>query len=237
MRRFFTQCLAVAALFSLAFCTSSAQAGLVSFSDIVQSTQTPNDPPNLYGAADTSAPNKLIFSHPNSFAATATGVGGVDVTDGFLTFSVTADPGTWATGISLVEGGSWSLIPTLPGNQAGVRGSGSIRITGVNGAPVAGPIFPISFADTFDQADTPPDSANWVGGFAQGFGSVNGKVTAFDVSMNNRLFALSEAGFSFIDKKNITFNVRTEMVPEPSTALLGLMAFSGLGLIAVRRRG
>ncbi len=238
IRSFLTHSLAAAALFSLIICTSSAQAGIVTFDNITQSTQTPGDPDNLYGDPDTSVPNKLLFPHPTSFAATATGVGGVDVTDGFLTFSVTVDDPnlTWATGISLVESGSWSLIPSLPGNMVGVRGNGSIIITEVDGAPVAGPVMPILYEDTFDQNDTPPDSANWVGGFAMGFGNVAGKVTAFDVKLDNRLFALSEAGFSFIDKKSIAFMVRTEMVPEPSTALLGLMAFGGLGLIASRRR-
>ena len=235
IRSYFAHCTAVAALFALVLCTSSVQAGLVSFDDIVQSTQTPGDPDNLYGAPDTSTPNKLIFSHPNSFAATAVGKAGVDVTDGFLTFTVNADPETWATGISLMESGSWSLIPTT--NSVGVRGSGSIRITEVDGLPAAGPIFPILFSEDFDQSNTPPDSQNWASGFSQGFGSVNGKVTAFNVSMNNRLFAFSESGFSFIDKKNVTFMVRTEMISEPSTALLGFLAFSGLGLVAARRRG
>jgi hypothetical protein len=236
IRSYFTLCLAVAALFAMTLYSSSAQAGTVSFDDIVQTTQTPGDPDDLYGTPDTSIPNKLSFPHPNAFAATAVGSGGVDVTDGFLTFTVNADPGTWATGISLVESGSWSLIPE-ESNSAGVRGNGSIRVTEVDGLPAAGPIFPILFSEDFDQSNTPPDSQNWVGGFAQGFGSVNGRVTAFEVSMDNRLFAISEGGFSFIDKKNITFMVRTEMVPEPSTALLGVMAFSGLGLIAARRRG
>lgn len=231
---FLTHGVSVVALFCLVLCPSSAQAGLVNFSDIIQSTQTPGDPPDLFGVPDTSVPNKLLFSHPNSFAATATGVGGVDVTDSFLTFSVTAEPGTWATGISLAEGGSWSLIPSVSGNVVGVRGNGTIRITEVNGISVGGPSYPILFSETFDLNDTPPDSANWASGFAQGFGDVNGKVTAFDVSLDNRLFALSEAGFSFIDKKNIAFMVRTKMVPEPATVLLGLIAFGGLGL--VRRR-
>jgi hypothetical protein len=237
IRSYFAPCVAVAALFAIVLCTSSVQAGLVSFDDIIQSNQTnPAGPPvEPYGAPDTSTPNKLIFAHPDSFAATAVGANGVGVIDGFLTFSVTADPDTWATGISLMESGSWSLIPTT--NSVGVRGSGSIRITEVDGLPVAGPVFPILFSEDFNQGNTPPDSQNWVGGFAQGFGSVNGKVTAFDVSMNNRLFALSESGFSFIDKKNIMFMVRTEMIPEPSTALLGFIAFGGLGLITVRRRG
>ena len=216
-------------------CTDSVDAGIVSFSDIVQTTQTPGDPANLFGVADTSTPNKLAFNHPNSFAATATGVGGVDVTDGFLTFSVEADPGTWATGISLMESGSWSLIPSLPGNSVGVRGGGTIRVTEVDDAPVVGPPinFPISFAVDRDMSDTPPDSGLWDGGFAQGFGTVPGKVTAFTVEINNRLFALSEAGFSFIDKKNIMFNVQTDMIPEPAS--LALIALGMVGMLANRR--
>ncbi len=238
IRTYLFRCAAAAALFSLVLCTSSVQAGLVTFDDIHQSTQTPGDPPNLYGAANTAVPNKLIFAQPNSFAATAIGSGGVDVTDGFLSFSVAADPLTWATGLSITEGGSWSLIPPIAGNIVGVRGSGFVTITEVDGLPVAGPVLPIQFEDTFDSSDTPPDSQNWSLNFAMGFAPPGGgKVTGFDVALNNRLFALSEQGFSFIDKKRIEIMVRTEMVPEPSTALLGFIAMSGLGLIAGRRRG
>lgn len=240
IRSSLVQCIAVGALFSIVISlvinASSVQAGQVAFEDIIQSTQTPGDPDNLYGEPDTSVPNKLLFPNPSSFAATATGADGVDVTDGFLTFTVKAEAGTWATGLSLAESGSWSLIPSLPGNIAGVRGGGGVTITEVDGAPVAGPVLPILYEETFDMDDTPPDSNIWSGGFVLEFGEVGGKVTAFDVTLNNRVFALSEAGFSFIDKKNISFVVQTEMIPEPSTALLGLMAFSSLGLVVARTR-
>jgi len=239
IRTYFLRCVALAALASLVLCVSSTHAGIVVFNDIVQSTQTPDDPDDLYGVPDTSVPNKLNF-RPQSFAATAIGAGGVDVTDGFLTFSVRVDDPnlTWATGITLMEGGSWSLIPSPPTqNVAGVRGNGSIRITEVDGDPVAEPVFPIVFEENFDASDTPPDSANWTSGFSQGFGDVNGRVTAFDVLFNNRLFALSEAGFAFIDKKDISFMVQTEMIPEPTTAVLAFMAFAGLGLVVRRNNG
>ena len=203
---------------------SVVDAGNVSFEDIMQSTQTPDDPDNLYGEPDTSTSDKLSF-RPVSFAATATGAGGVDVTDGFLSFTVKSAPGTWSTGFNLMESGSWSLIPDSAGNSAGVRGNGAIRITEVNGQPVAGPSFPILYLDDFDQSDTPPDSDNWDLTFSQGFGSVDGRVTEFKVELNNRLFALSQAGFSFVDKKNIMITVDTE-IPEPTTLLMASLALA-----------
>jgi hypothetical protein len=233
-------CIAAAVLFGGVLCASSVEAGLVSFSDIIQTPQTPGDVADLYGDPDTSVPNTLNFPHPNSFAATAFGAGGVDATDGLLTFSVTADPGTWATGISLTETGSWSLIPLPTLNAVGVRGLGWVDITEVDGNPVVPPTrMPFSFSEDYGAADTPPDTALWTSGFVMDFAAVIGNVTGFDVTMDNRLFALSEGGFSFIDKKQITFTVPTVMgnvIPEPSSILLAMMGLMGFVTCGSRRR-
>ena len=243
IRRCSLRCMAAAVLFSGVLCASSAEAGLVSFSNIMKTDQIPGDIADLYGDPDTSDPNTLKFPHPNAFSAFASGVGGVDAVDGFLSFSVTADPGTWATGISLTEIGSWSLIPGDPPptpNSAGVRGNGWVDITEVDGNPVMPPTtMPFSFSEDFGAADVPPDSALWTSGFVMDFAGIIGNVTGFDVHMDNQLFALSERGFSFIDKKNVSFTVPTVMgnpVPEPSSILLAMTGLMGLVTLGSRRR-
>lgn len=220
--------LSVIALGALSVCTVDSQAGLVKFTNINQSTQTPGDPPNLYGPPDTSGPNMLLFGNPASFAANAIGAGGADVTDGFLTFQVMADPGTWATGIDWTESGFWSLlsppgvatIATAVGNRLG----GFITIDQSDVPPPALPIAisgpPLNYNAV---ANTPPDFQPWTNGFTFDL-TPYGKVTKFSVAINNQLFAFSEAStIATIDKKRVKITVRTGMVPEPGTALIGVV--------------
>jgi len=235
--------LSLLALVSTVVGISDSFAGSVTFSQISQSTQTPGDPPNMYGPADTSTPNELLFPSPFSFAATAIGAGGADITDGLVNFLVTADPGTWVTDINWDEDGTWSLIESVPGfatvaTNVRNRLQGFITIVDADiipalPIPVGGP------ALNFDAINNvPPDSDVWGNGFSFDF-TPYGQVRQFRVSMNNRLLAFSEGGpggtsIAFIDKKLIDITVTTEMVPEPTT-----LALVGLGLVglAAGRRG
>jgi PEP-CTERM motif len=235
--------LSLLALVGTSIGISDSNAGSVTFSQITQSTQTPGDPPNMYGPADTSTPNELLFPAPFSFAATAVGAGGADVTDGLVSFLVTADPNTWATGLKWDEDGTWSLVESVPGfatvaTNVRNRLQGFVTILAsdlplpANPIPVAGP------ALNFDAINNvPPDSDVWSNGFNFDL-TPYGKVTKFRVSMNNRLLAFSEGGpngtsIAFIDKKLIDIHVRTGMVPEPTT--LALLGLGMVGFLAGRR--
>ena len=230
-----------------------ALAGTVSFTNISQSTQTPGDPANLYGPANTATPNVLLFPSPAAFSATAIGAGGADITDGLLTFKATVDDPntTWITGINFAENGTWSLIESVP-NFAGlgtnVRNQiqGFVTITGVNGLPVAGATIPIvgGVVAFNGAADLPPGSGFWTNGAGTPIANAPGnRVTAIDVAINNRLIAFSEGGpngtsISFIDKKRVTITVDTGMgvVPEPSSIAMLVTALGSLGVVAARRK-
>ncbi|MBX3434565.1 MAG: PEP-CTERM sorting domain-containing protein [Pirellulales bacterium] len=240
---------ALACALAVALAATQAVAGTVSFTNISQSTQTPGDPPNLYGPADTSTPNQLLFPAPAAFSATAIGPGGADITDGLLTFTVSVnDPLTGITGINFFENGTWALLESVPGFAGlgtNVRNAiaGFVTVTSVNGVAVGGPTIPFSGANvSFNAvADLPPGSGFWNNGAGVGLGAIPGLVTSIDVAINNRLVAFSEGGpngtsISFIDKKRITIRIDTEMIPEPSSIALLVTALGGLGVVAGRRR-
>ena len=202
----------------------SANAGAVSFSDISQSTQTPGDPADLYGVPDTSFPSVLSFPSPVMFSASASGPGGSDITDSLLTFKVTADPGTFATSFNLTELVTVGIEPELAGNFANVFAGGGIKITGINNVPVNGAIIPFSLDETYFSSGAHVIETSV---------PLGPNVTSFNVSMNNRLIAISELGVSFIDKKFVDIEIETTMIPEPTT--LALAAF-GLVSILLKRR-
>lgn len=239
--------LALAAMLTLCL---TANAGLVSFSDISQSGQGPGDPPAPYGPPSIIG-NMLSFKSPTGFSATS--VNGVfdikdSFTDGLLTFSVDADPQTWITGVSLTERGARNLFELILGaGTASTRvqvialaeimvtelDHGNTPLTALASSPI-----PIGFNITWDLIND-PGAVIWSASDSESIETVltNRGVsfeygaTAFDFIMNNQLFAISEEGtFAFIDKKRIDIKVDTEMVPEPTTVFLAFIGLVGVCL-------
>ena len=242
-----TRHLSMALIIVLILCPG-AHAGLVSFFDISQSGQGPGDPPNPYGPPSVSG-NTLSFLSPAGFSATS--VNGIfdiedSFTDGLLTFSVEADPDTWITGVSISERGARNLFELIleagsESTRVQVIALAEILVTELDhgNTPLTAPAadaIPIGFNLTWD-LEGDPGVAIWNGFDAQDIEDIliNDRgvefelgVTAFDFLMNNQLFAISEEGtFAFIDKKRIDIDVETDMVPEPTTALLALFGLLG----------
>ncbi len=241
-----TRKLSIAMLILLTLC-ASANAGLVSFSNISQSGQGPGDPPAPFGPPSISG-NSLSFQSPAAFSATSVN-GDFDIedsfTDGLLTFSVEADDDTWITGVSISERGARNLFELDPNSgtattRVQVIALAEITITELDHGntpltPLAATPIPIGFNLTWDLINN-GGVAIWTASDPQDIETIliNRGVTfdlgatAFDFIMNNQLFAISEEGtFAFIDKKRIDIDVETEMIPEPTTVLLAIFGLLG----------
>jgi len=244
-----------AALVCVAFFSNSARAATISygdFDDIVSGgtityigveESSGTDPVPLYGTPSISI-NELSFT-PN-LVATASG-GGIDVTDGLLSFDLEVEPGHAIVGLEISEFGAYSLLGSgTDTTQALIAAIGFLTITEVDGVPISPFTVTDSFSLSFDLvADGPVALAPWTEGLsfdlsaalaAEGFSASSG-VTAAEFVMNNQAVAFSEAGtLSFIDKKGLDITVET-VVPEPATLMLAVLAFGSIGLAAGRRRG
>ena len=232
---------------SLALCLcflSTTDANLVTFSNISQSGQGPGDSNRPYGQPTING-NSLKFTGPNAFSATS-GFGDANMvdsfTDGFLSFSVTADDDTWITGFSMKESGLKNLLDLggVGTNSTLVKviAAGQIRVTELDHgntnltAAAAMPI-DIGFDETFDLI-AHPGASFWNGSDVENLDGFTHRVTAFDFLLDNQLIAFSESGtLAFIDKKRIEFDVTTQMVPEATSFLLFA---SAIGMTCIRRK-
>ena len=109
--------------------------------------------------------------------------------------------------------------------------------------PLATAPIPIGFNLTWDLLAN-PGAALWTGIDAKDIENIltnrgvifDHGVTGLNFIMNNQLFAISEEGtFAFIDKKRIEIDVETEMIPEPTTALLALLGVLGTCMVRASR--
>jgi hypothetical protein len=218
----------------------------VDYLDVTEASST--DPVPLFGSPMTFG-DQLRFFEPGAatpslgFGANAAGGSG-DVTDGFLSFGMTARPLWGITNLNISESGDYSM-GALPPSLAQVTANlvvESVRIDAVDNVALVNPIL-LSGISTVTYTH-PPDSpvAFWSNSLdfdlnaaldAEGLSYVLG-ATALTVRLNDTLIALSQPGSAAnIVKKNFRITPETELIPEPTT--LG-MALMGLALIAVSRR-
>ncbi len=214
--------------------------GSITFTQVIESSGT--DPVPLYGAP-IAVVNDLEFN-PLGFTSNSTG-GGADITDGQLNFGLMAEPGTAFSDVGIAEFGDYTLFGS--GTAITSVGAGlfiQVTITEVDGSPIVPVVAAnVNVSVAFDLIADPGLNQPWslaasidIEQFLvdEGIGFVLGATKA-DVVLNNTLASISEASsVAFIAKKG--FVVDVTVVPEPTTAMLAVFAFTGLGLIAGRRR-
>jgi len=215
----------------------------VIYTDVTEDSGT--DPTPLFGTPTVSG-DSIDFSPP-SFNASATGAGGVDTTDGTLTFGVEAKPGGadshFIDTIEFSEAGDFTLAGFGGlGTFVSVTANVFIDIFEVDGQDISqiniqdALVFTPSNGDWDLLNDGPGPSVNgiWTGSLSvdltqvlidNGIPFVDG-VTRIQVTLDNTLIALSESGTSaFIAKKDAD-GLSVTAVPEPSA--LALLAVGSL---------
>ncbi len=211
----------------------------VQFINVRESSGTDAGP--LFQAPTGTYPTGLTFA-PAGFTASAAG-GSQDITDGQLNFTL-ASPFS-IDSISLSEAGDYSLLGVgTTATQAFAGAIIRVTVTEINGMSVAPFNIPTSSASVgFNLVANGGIVKSWSFGTTDAITSsllAGQHATRIDVSINNQLQTLSEAGStSFIAKKN--FTVFTSLgaqaiAPEPASAMLLLCIGSGTLATARRRR-
>ena len=251
------RCLSLTIMILLYVCSSANAASInygdfagssVMYLDVTETANTPDDEEPLYRSPTLSG-TKLDFD-PAGFSASGTG-GSVDLTDGQLNFTLMGLPGNAIMSISFSEGGDYSLVGT--GSAAtqifyGLAVS-SVTVLEVDGMALGSPVN-LAAASAFgvdDLSDGIDISAPWSlalnydvnAALTQASVDFITGATKLEIAVNNTLGAISEpSSIAFIAKKDFMIDVETEVftknVPEPTTALLALLAL--LTLLAHRRR-
>jgi hypothetical protein len=219
----------------------------VTYVDVTEDSNSGDTPP-LFGAPTVSG-DSLDFD-PVGFDANATGPGGVDITDGNLTFMVVAKPGKLIDNIQLSEAGDTTLAGFgTDATFTSVTGTGVLNINEVNGVGIATISEPISLTfspsgGTFglltDGGGGPLFHTFWSGSWSKDITQVltdhgiSGGATKISINIDNTLTALSQSGtFSLIAKKEFGGLSITVNIPEPATWTL--MALGMLAVVAARR--
>lgn len=213
----------------------------VDFTSISEGSPT-GDPLPLYGQPFASGDN-LIFPITAGFSASSLDGGPSDITDGKLTFIMTAKSGHTISAFNYSEGGLTTLnAPFNAGDAfAQVIGFASVKVLEVNSSPVSLPaiqsfmtVSPLDGQYLLSSIGGTDYATGWSGTMSIPLPAGTTKAL---VTLDNNLFAASMGAGSraFIDKKSFDIDIDT-VIPEPTTALLGatlLLAWS-LGPIRLR---
>jgi hypothetical protein len=216
----------------------------VNYLQVTESSTTNSNA--LYGAPTVTA-NAIEFG-PNSFAATSSGGGAPDTTQGLLTTTLSADPNVQVLGLQFAEEGDY----TLEGNgtaatAVSVTAPVTITILQVNGVAitpiVANTNLVFNPASSFTLTANEGAGVDYTGGAMVNLSNLvmgagySGQATEVSWALDNTLTASSEAGsVALIAKKAVSGSVMVQPVlgvPEPASLSLVVVA---LPLLAARRR-
>jgi hypothetical protein len=205
--------------------------------------------PGLFGAP-TIGGDTLDFN-PQNFVAATTAAGGSDQTDSNLQFMIVAHPGKSIQSIFFTESGDTGLSGFTGDAATEVDAFFNVEIAEVNGVPVSFNVpqqqmifAPNGGAYQLSVVGGPIFNSGWNGSILVDLGptialnGITGRVTKVNVSIDNRLTAASSAGASaFIQKKDADgLIITTNVVPEPASAAIALLAVALGGSLARRRR-
>ena len=228
--------------------------GLLTYTDIRESSGTTQIPPGRFGAPSLSG-NTLDFD-PTEFVASGTNGQGqitdVQLNGGAQVLRNQSGVAGGMTSISILEGGDFSLVGSGTAGTAVFAGlSARLDIFEVDGVAIDPFSITVSSSRNFDlAADGTSVVQPWDNGVTFDLGaalaandiSFQFGVTGLEFVMDDQLIALSESGTAaFIAKKDFVIQTGFDanpdfVVPEPSTALLMLGGLAALGWRRQERR-
>lgn len=191
------------------------------------------DPLPLYGQPFANG-NELVFTPTAGFSAVSTSGGPANQTDGKLYVTIQSKPGSYINKLDFEEVGLTVLNAPFGGDAfTSVLAFAEIKVLEVNNLPVvSSPTSHFynfapdsSFLHSAD-ATGPSFATPWTGTLSVTMPSLTTKLV---LAIDNHLYAatVGVGTGALIDKKGFSISVTTD-VPEPTTALLGLISLSGL---------
>jgi hypothetical protein len=222
----------------------------VTYVAVTEAALSFGDTEPLFGAPTVTGDS--IDFNPVGFSASATGLGGVDITDANLTFMVVAKPGKAIETIQFAEAGDTTLAGFgTNATYTSVTCDGFLNINAVDGVGISTITKPISLTftpsgGTYGQGTNggggPLFHTLWTGSLLVDLDMILmdngvpfvGGASKISIDIDNALSATSQAGTSaLISKKDFGGISITVNIPEPGT--LFLAGFALLALVVGRR--